>query len=98
MSKSQNWKAQSIPTIEGKKTELKVTGEVKSGIAPVKLTKRKSEGETKIFTLDLSGASDNGMFTEVEYKEDITGYEYEKVVVYAIEAEIEIKKVQSLKK
>jgi hypothetical protein len=102
MSNSQNWKAQSIPSFDGKKTELRVSGEVKSGIRPPILTKRESEGKpSKNFLLDLSGVG-GGNFTEVKYTEDITGSEYEKVIVYneqnEKEAEIDIEEVQSLKK
>ena len=90
MSNSRNWKALAIPSIDGRKTELDVSGEVQSGINPPRLTKRqtKEKRPANVFALDISNIS-GGPFTGVRYKEDITGQKYDIVLVYAENNDIE---------
>jgi hypothetical protein len=101
MSETRNWKALAVPSIDGKKTQLNVSGEVQSGINPPRLTKRQSKEKrpANVIALDLSNIS-GGEFTRVQYQEDITGSKYDIVLVYndknEIEAAILIEKVQSL--
>ena len=100
MSESRNWKALAIPSIDGSKTELDVTGEVQSGFNPTRLTKRekKEKRPANVFALDIANIS-GGEFTKVQYKGDITGGKYDIVLVYndkdEIEAAIRIEAVKS---
>ena len=90
MSQSKNWKADAIPSLNGRKTELKVSGEVQSGITPPMLKKRQSKDRPpNVVALDLLNVG-GGQFARVEYAEDITGKDYLNIVlVYTKENEIE---------
>ena len=104
MSESKNWKADAIPSLDGRKTELHVSGEVKSGINPPRL--KKSEAKEKrppnVVALDILNIA-GGPFAPVKYTEDITGKDdYNIVLVYTEKSEIEAaipinRNIQSLK-
>jgi len=100
MSQTRNGKALAIPSIDGKTTHLNVSGEVKSGFNPPSLTKRvtKEKRPANVFALDLSNIS-GGQFAEVKYQQDITGSEYDIVLIYddknEIEAAMLIEKVEA---
>ena len=97
---SRNWKALAIPSIDGRKKELRVSGEVQSGFNPPHLTKRetKEKRPPNVLALDISNIA-GGEFVEVEYKQDITASKYDVVLVYndknEIEAAIRIETVQA---
>ena len=99
-SSSKNWKAIAIPSIDGSKLQLNVTGEVRSGIVAPQLTKRltKEKRPPNVVALDLTGMA-GGQFVQVVYNEDITGKKLDIVLVYTpnneIEAAIRIEKVMS---
>jgi hypothetical protein len=100
MSHSRKWKALSIPSFDGKKTELNVSGEVQSGIVPLVLTKRSGEMPANVYALNLAGLG-GGAFENVSYQEDITNNKDLKVVLVFkekddLEAAIIIEEVLSL--
>ena len=100
ISSSRNWKAIAIPSLDGRTTELNVTGEVRSGIVAPQLTKRitKQKRPPNVAALDLTGVA-GGQFVQVSYSEDITGKKLDIVLVYTpnneIEAAILIEKVMA---
>jgi hypothetical protein len=90
MSNSRNWKALAIPSIDGKKIELDVSGEVQSGIVPPRLTKRDTNEmrPPNVITLNVSGVG-GGQYVTLNYSEDITGHKYGFVFVFNERNEIE---------
>lgn len=91
MSQSKNWKANAIPSLDGRKTELQVSGEVQSGINPPRLKKRetKEKRPPNVVALDILNIA-GGSFATVKYTEDITGKDgFNIVLVYTEEGEIE---------
>ena len=97
---SKNWRAVAIPSIDGSKLTLNVMGEVRSGIVPLKLTRRENKENlpANVVLLDLTGVG-GGPFAQVTYQEDITGQKLDFVLVfnpsYEIEAAIKIEKVMA---
>ena len=99
MPQTRNWKALSIPSIEGKKTQLNVSGESQTGVVALKLTKREDKVPANVYALNLEGIG-GGEFGRVNYQADVPNTnKLDVVLIYneknQIEAAVLVEQVQS---
>lgn len=85
MANSKNWKAEVIPSLDGKNFSIKVTGDVQSDLVRPSLVRFEGNGDglQNILFLQASGIVDGPTTEQLSYEEQIRSkYQYDIVLIY----------------